>query len=293
MKTLQIQKTRWWAWAAAALLLGAANIAQAGWVNMAGPTTVTGHESWQNIAPAVKFNWSGPSSPPSPQGTPGSIDNPANIGIFTTHLSQSVDGYPSTATGPISFLSYCVDLAAFSTGLNPTPNVLAGWVSGDTSNDVNFNDRNGNKRNLGAAAEVINYASTSVFNPGTLDGFSTTNEKYAAIQIAVWLATYNVDTAQVLSINSLTGFTNNATAITNINAIVAAAFGGNDQAFFVNFPRNPLDARNLNQDQMGIFIPGTEPIPPAVPIPAALFFVAPALLGVLGGIRRKPQGMVA
>ena len=60
MKTLQIQKTRWFAWAVAALLLGAANIVQAGWVApspvSAGSSTTTYNGS---EAVSVSLSWTG------------------------------------------------------------------------------------------------------------------------------------------------------------------------------------------------------------------------------------------
>ena len=68
-----------------------------------------------------------------------------------------------------------------------------------------------------------------------------------------------------------------ANAIYN-NWVAAGAMQSN--VFFVDFKNTGVNT--VVQDQIA-----------AVPVPAALFFVAPALIGVLGGMRRKSQGMAA
>jgi hypothetical protein len=255
MNTIHVQKTRWLAWAAAALLLGAANIAQAGWVAPL-PTAVDGDLTIGGITHTVAFT--------------GQYNKTVNIAKFSTALTQigagnapvSVEGYAS------NFLSYCVDLGEFAnTNNNPS---LAGHVQGNTSSDSAFNDTAGKTRNLGAGAWVINNFG-STYAPGTLfTKVLTAAEKYAAVQIAVWAKVYG------LTIGNVTG--NNATNVKYVADQIFAAAGNNlSTGFFVNFPPNGSTTQTIrNQDQMG-----------AVPIPAALFFVAPALIGVLGGMRRK------
>lgn len=260
MKTLQIQKTRWWAWAAAALLLGSASIAQAGWV---GATT---------SFPAAVTTFNGP-------GYNVTIKDSSNItlyssgsgaGAFTTDL----DG---AATDLDPFTTYCVDL---NHTLNPPSPSEVG----------NFNGLYGT-RNIGGAAWLLNRVGdltdlilTSIGFTATQLTNTITTEREAALQIAIWAITY-----------SGTGTSTNldvSTAAENFINYWTSNGKKDDTGLLVDYQPNSISSiNNFDQDQLGALTP-TEEIP-GVPIPAALFFVAPALLGVLGGMRRKPQGMVA
>jgi hypothetical protein len=174
------------------------------------------------------------------------INTSANA--FTTTLQNSVGSFSG------SFTTYCVDLANY-TG---TGGGVAGIANGT------FADARSNNRNIGAAAWVVNNYSSLT---DTVFSTLTSNlQKNAALQIAVWMATYN---ATITSIEI-----GNSAVQTAAEAIFTALATNTSQAFFVDF--NNTGVNTVVQDQIA-----------AVPVPAALFFVAPALIGVLGGMRRK------
>jgi hypothetical protein len=272
MKTLPIQKTRWCAWAAAALLLGAANIAQAGWVPgspvPAGSsiTTYNGSE-----AVSVSLSWTGYNNASRTKST--------SALAFKTDLGTPVTVGPVSSTTTYDvFTSYCVDLA--TTVTNPAP-AQAGLFTGT------YADSNLDTRNIGAAAWVLNthYSFADIL----FDGLSLI-QKQAALQIAIWQVAYSA------TVNSVGDVAVEAavTEIYNDWVFQSTSNGSPLQqiGFLVDYKPNGVNfTGNNSQDQLAAYT-GPQEIP-GVPIPAALFFVAPALLGVLGGMRRKPQGMVA
>ena len=161
MNTIQVQKTRWLAWAATALLLGAANIAQAGWVT--GPNNIGDGSSAaiQSGGVGVTLTWdNGPTS--------------TTANAFSTTIQNPID----------KLQRYIYHLLRRSTKLYGYGR-RSGWpVYGNRQRFWRLS------RNIGGAGWVVNnYASLSdaVFSSLGTDMC----EKQAAVQMAVWRVAFN------------------------------------------------------------------------------------------------------
>jgi hypothetical protein len=204
----------------------------------------------------------------------GGVNSVNTSGVQFATKFYTANSFQATDT---PFRTFCVDLARALT--NATP--ITADVSKSTAS--NYADANGNARNIGAAAWVVNNFANATL--ATLQGMVaglTAAEANTGLQMAVWESAYAPASSSVNTANSAIWFTDNSgnaasfnRAVSLANKILQLRGSSTDAGGFINYP--PPGPGTNSQDMLF-----------AVPEPSTVLVAGLGAFGFVAyGIRRR------